>query len=125
MTLVLDAGALIGVDRTGRQVGALLRIAQRERIPVRTSAAAVAQVWRSGSRQANLARTLTGVGVDALDHDVGRRIGDLLGRSRTTDVIDAHVALVANAGDTILTSDVTHIRRLMAVRKIHTTVTQV
>jgi len=50
VAIVLDAGVLIGVDRRDRRVGALLRIAQRERIPVRTSAAVVAQAWRGAAR---------------------------------------------------------------------------
>jgi hypothetical protein len=54
MAVVLDAGGLIAIDRRERRVGALLRVAQEAAIPVVTSAAAVAQVWRHGSRQAHL-----------------------------------------------------------------------
>ena len=53
MALVLDAGGLIAIDRLDRAVGAMLRVAQQEKLPVRTSAAVVAQVWRNGSLQAN------------------------------------------------------------------------
>lgn len=125
MALVLDAGALIAIDRAERPVGALLRVAQRERLPVRTSAAVVAQVWRGGPRQANLARTLAGVGVVAMDHTAGRRIGELLARSGGSDVVDAHVALLATPADTVLSSDVGDMRRLLATRKVHATVHQV
>jgi hypothetical protein len=56
-----DAGALIGFERGNRTVIAFLETAQREHVPVRTTAAAVAQAWRSGARQARLIRLLRGV----------------------------------------------------------------
>jgi hypothetical protein len=33
MTVVLDAGALIAIDRRDRAVGAILRVAQQQRLP--------------------------------------------------------------------------------------------
>jgi len=55
VTAVLNSGALIAIDKRDRKVGAMLRVLQREGVPVRTSAAAVAQVWRDGHRQAKAA----------------------------------------------------------------------
>lgn len=125
MPLVLDAGALIGVDRKDRQVGALLRVAQRERIPVRTSAAVVAQVWRAGARQANLARVLAGVDIAVLDTAAARRIGTLLARNGTADVVDGHVAVLVGEGDTVLTSNVADVQRLLQTRGTRATVEEV
>lgn len=105
MSLVLDAGALLAIDRRDRQVGALLRVAQQQRIPVRTSPAAVAQVWRHGARQARLAQVLAGVAVPPLDLDTGKRLGALLAITGSSDVVDAHVASLARPGDQVLTSD--------------------
>lgn len=119
MAVVLDAGGLIAIDRRDRRVGAMLRVAQRERLRVRTSACVVAQVWRDGARQANLARALTGVDVVAVDSASARRIGELLSRSRTADVVDAHLALIAGAADTIVTNDESDIRRLLDARDVH------
>ena len=113
MSLVLDAGALLAIDRRDRQVGALLRVAQQERIPVRTSPAVVAQVWRHGARQARLARVLAGVAVPPLDLDTGKRLGVLLGTTNSCDVVDAHVASLARAGDQVLTSDLDDLRILL------------
>lgn len=113
MALVLDAGALIAVDRKNRAVGAMLRVAHRERIPVRTSSAVVAQVWRDGSRQAILARLLAGTDIAALQPSDGRRIGELLGRGATSDVVDGHIALLVSSGDVILTGDVDDITGLL------------
>ncbi|MGH3696902.1 MAG: hypothetical protein ACRDRX_23465 [Pseudonocardiaceae bacterium] len=113
MSLVLDAGALLAIDRRDRRVGALLRIAHQERIAVRTSPAAVAQVWRHGARQARLARVLAGVAAPPLDLDTGKRLGLLLGATDSCDVVDAHVASLARAGDRVLTSDPQDLRRLL------------
>jgi hypothetical protein len=113
MSLVLDAGALLAIDRRNRRVGALLRVAQQERIPVRTSPAAVAQVWRHGARQAPLARVLAGVAVPPLDLETGKRLGALLTTTGSSDVVDAHVASLAHPGDQVLTSDPDDLRKLL------------
>ena len=125
MAIVLDAGALIAIDHMDRRVGALLRIAQRERVPVRTSAAVVAQAWRGSARQANLARTLTGIDIAAIDQTSGRRIGELLARCGAAGVIDGHVALLTEPGDTVLTSDVDDLQRLLDARDVHASLDRV
>ncbi len=118
MTIVLDAGALIAVDRRDRRVGAMLRVAHHEGSELRTSAAVVAQVWRNGPRQANLARVLAGVDTVALDGFGGRRIGELLRATRSTDVVDGHVALLVRPGDLVLTSDPDELRVLLGARDV-------
>ncbi len=105
MTIVLDAGALVAVDRGDRLLYTLI---QAERLAGRTPVThggVIGQVWRGGGRQANLARVLDLTLVEPLDGDLGRRAGALLARSRTSDVVDAAVVLLARNGDTILTSD--------------------
>ena len=118
MSVVLDAGALVAVDRRDRRVGAMLRVAQLEHVAVRTSAAVVAQVWRDAARQVHLARTLAGTAVNELDLDAGKVIGALLGRSRTRDVVDGHIASVVADGDQLLTSDPDGLRRLLDARAV-------
>jgi hypothetical protein len=125
MALVLDAGGLIAVDRLDRTVGAMLRVAQQEKIPVRTSAAVVAQVWRNGSLQANLARVLAGIDAATLDGATGRSVGEILVLSRTADVVDGHLGLVVRSGDTVLTSDAEDVKKILAARKVGATVRQV
>ncbi len=122
---MLDAGALIAIDKRDRRTGAMLRVLQRQRIPVWTSAAVVAQVWRDGSRQAWLAKVMSGVGVRALAHDDGRRAGELQAAARTHDVVDAHLALLVAEADQVLTSDVEDIERLLNARRIEATLTRV
>ena len=119
MTLVLDAGALLAVERGDRTVVALIK---RERLagnPPRTHGGVVGQVWRGGTgRQANLARLLPGVDVAPLDDDLGRRAGVLLRRAGTPDVIDAAVVLLAEPDDEILTSDVADLTDLATAAAI-------
>lgn len=118
MTAVLDAGALIAIDRRDRRVGAMVRVLQEERVPLRTSAGVVGQVWRDGARQANLARMLAGVAVTALDVDAGKRCGELLKQSGLDDVIDAHVSLLVAPGDRVLTTDPDDIGGLLKGRGV-------
>jgi len=125
MALVLDAGGLIAVDRLDRKVGAILRVAQQRNMPVRTSATAVAQVWRSGSRQANLARVLTGIDVAALDMQTDGSVGEVLALSRTADVVDGHLGFIVRSGDTVLTSDTNHIKKILGVRGVSATLRRV
>lgn len=118
MNAVLDAGAMIAVDGRDRRMAAMLRVLQRQGTPIRTSAAAVAQVWRDGRRQANLSRVLTGVGVQPLGTAESRRIGRLLALTSTSDVVDGHVALLVDPGGVVLTSDPADISVLMAGRSV-------
>lgn len=125
MALVLDAGGLIAIDRQDRAVGAMLRVVQQERLPVRTSAAVVAQVWRSGARQANLARVLAGVDTVRLDSRAGRSVGEVLARSRTADVVDGHLGLIVGADDIVLTSDPDDIKKILRARNVRAKVRRV
>jgi hypothetical protein len=115
---VLDAGALVAVDRHDRTIGAQLRVLQQQGTPIRVSSAVVGQVWRDGRKQANLARVLAGLGIEALGKDDGKRIGELLALAASADVVDAHVALMAEPADLVLTSDPADIRKLLQARKI-------
>lgn len=108
--VVLDAGALIALDRNDRDMWAVLRIAADESRMVQVPAGVVAQAWRDGSRQALLARALRHCDEIPLDGDLARAAGLLCGRTDTLDVIDATVAIVASAhrdtgGAVVFTSD--------------------
>lgn len=119
MTLVLDAGALLAVERGSRDVAALIAAERRAGSVPTTHGGVVGQVWRGGSHQALLARLLEGTEVVALDHDLGRRAGALLARTRGSDVIDAAVVLLAADGDDILTSDPDDLAVLAAAAGTH------
>ena len=115
MTVVLDAGALIAVQRSDRETMALIKIEMLAgRLP-RTHGGIVGQVWRDArGRQSSLARLLPGVDIQPLDAVLGRRAGVLLGRARRSDVVDAALVLLASDGDVILTSDPRDLRPLAA-----------
>jgi hypothetical protein len=115
---VLDAGALVAVDRRNRLIGAQLRVLQQQGTPIRVSSAVVGQAWRDGRTQANLARVLAGVGTEALGKDDGKRIGELLALSGSADIAGAHVALITGHADLVLTSDPGHIRKLLHARRV-------
>ena len=83
-----------------------------------TSGGVVAQVWRDGSRQANLARILSGVVVDPLDDVVARRVGELLRQNRSDDLVDAHVALLVHPDDQVITSDEPDLKALLCTRNV-------
>jgi hypothetical protein len=118
MKAILDAGALVAVDRRDRMIGAQLRVLQHQGTPIRVSSAVVGQVWRDGRKQANLARVLAGAGIEPLGEHDGSRIGELLALAASTDVVDAHVALMTAAGDLVLTSDPGDIRQLLRARGV-------
>ncbi len=113
--LVLDAGALVAIDRDDRSMIARLRVAQQRAVELRSNAMVVAQVWRDPQgRQVSLARLLRAVDVRAINHQDGRQAGVLLGLAGTADPIDACVVLLARPGDRILTSDPDDLTRLAA-----------
>lgn len=120
MSLVLDAGALVAVERADRDTVALIKqelLAGRAPL---THGGIVGQVWRGGGgRQANLARLLPAMEIAGLDHTLGRRAGVLLGRARMTDVIDAALVLLATDGDSVLTSDPDDLEPLAASANLH------
>jgi hypothetical protein len=78
----------------------------------------ISQVWRDPTgRQANLARLLESVDVKAVDEQLGREAGLLLGRAGAQDAVDAGVVTVSRTGDRILTSDPDGIARLVAASR--------
>ncbi|MGC1512350.1 MAG: hypothetical protein WA797_05490 [Acidimicrobiales bacterium] len=125
MTVVLDAGALIAIDKRDRAVGAMLRVLQRDDVPVVTSTAVVAQTWRDPRRQVNLARVLTGVDIAALDDVAAKKVGKLLRANGTSDLADAHVALLVQPQERVLTSDEADIKALLRTRRVKAVIIRV
>ena len=113
--LVLDAGALVAVDRGDRALAAKLRVAQHGGLQLRTTGVVIAEVWRdAGGRQASLARLLQAVDVIPVDQRLGQEAGVLLGATSATNAVDATVVAAASTGDRILTGDPRDIRRLVS-----------
>jgi hypothetical protein len=111
--LVLDAGALIGIDRDDRRLAGFIELGRRAGAELVTTSPVVGQAWRDGGRQARLARALAMIDVRTVGLDDAKDAGELLGRTRSSDVVDALVALLALPGDQLLTSDVSDLAGLV------------
>ena len=122
--IVLDAGALIALDRNDRQMWSALRAASDEGIRICVPAGVIAQAWRDGSRQALLSRALRHCETIPLEEMTARAAGLLCGQAGTSDVIDASVALTAAAlarsGETLVFTsdpdDIAHLKNTLSAR---------
>lgn len=110
-----DTGALIAGDRNDRRMWALHVGFIAEEVVPTVPAPVVAEAWRGGSRQASLARMLAGCEIEAMTAEQARQVGVLAGRADHDDVVDATVVEGAarRDDDVILTSNGTHIRKLL------------
>ncbi len=111
-TCVCDAGALIAIERGTEQARAFLR---RRVGPIVIPATVLAQVWRGHGRQARLA-TFIGAKdttIESLDELDAKAVGSILGRTATSDVVDASVVLAARKyAAVVITSDASDLRRI-------------
>ena len=119
MSLVLDAGALVALERNERQMWVRLKAAQLDGDLPLAHAGVLGQVWRGGPRQARLSLALGGIDVRALDEPLGRAAGLLLGAAGVADVVDAGVVLLAGDGDEIVTVDRDDLEQLAAASGRH------
>lgn len=112
---VIDAGALIALERGRRDIAWLVELGRRAGARLVVPSGVVAQVWRGGRGQARLGAflSLPAVEVPGLDEHEARAVGVLLARACTSDVIDGWVALLAlRDRQAILTSDPDDLRRI-------------
>lgn len=113
--LTLDTGALIALERGDPRLRALLRRATEHALMIAVPSGVVAQAWRGGARQARIAALLNDprVEVTALDDLTARAVGITCGRTGTSDIVDAHVALVARQrSHAVVTTDPDNVARL-------------
>lgn len=116
MRLILDAGALVALERGDPATWRRMENATAAGKRAHTHGGILAQVWRGGSgRQARLVLAMRGVTVHGLDDQLGRATGVLLGRAGTSDAIDAALVVLAQDDDQVLTSDPFDIARLAVV----------
>ena len=118
MTTVYDAGALVAAERNRREFWAdhlaRLHLGDLPLVP----APVVGQVSRSG-RQAQLRRLLRGCDVVPTTEDDAHTAGLLLAATRTDDVIDAVVSVLAANHDVefVVTSDRRDIEPLLSAAR--------
>jgi hypothetical protein len=113
--IVLDAGALIALDRGDKRMIALLDRALAQGRTFRVPAGVVGQAWRDDRVQVALARFLRSEEVEIvpLDDQLARSCGELCAARNSSDVIDASVVILSRERrDPIVTSDPNDLRRL-------------
>ncbi len=113
-SLIIDAGPLIvDGENLNSRLWALIKRATERGDELHTTHPVLAQVWRQPTRQANLERAVRYFEIHSLDESMtlGRRLAD----TGTSDVVDAHLAVVAEGlGTFILTADPDDMSRLNA-----------
>ncbi|HZO93238.1 MAG TPA: hypothetical protein VFB22_05670 [Candidatus Baltobacteraceae bacterium] len=114
--LVFDTGALIAADRNDATVSAIVKAAKATDTTIYAPATCVAEAWRDGRTQARLAMFLKGIHqFPSLDLEDAKNVGQLLSRSGTAQVADAHLVTVAVrvAPSVVVTSDPSDIETLL------------
>ena len=112
--VVYDAGALVAADRNQRAFWADHRARLEAGLDPAVPAPVVAQVSRS-NKQVQLRRLLSGCEVVAFTENEARRAGAILAKSRTSDIVDAAVVVLAASLDAdVVTGDADDIAALAA-----------
>ena len=108
-----DTGALVAAERNSRQLWALHAGYLAEEVIPTVPAAVLAEAWRGGSRQASLSRLLRMCDTEPMSEELARNVGVLAGKSGHEDVVDVSVVEGAvRRGDAVVTSNMTHIRKV-------------
>jgi hypothetical protein len=112
--LIIDAGPfIVDGERLDSRLWALVKRALERGEELHTTHPVLAQVWRDPARQVNLQRAIGTFDVHPLDESTA--VGRKLAASGTGDVVDAHLAVVAQQlGTFIVTSDPNDMTRLGA-----------
>jgi hypothetical protein len=114
--VTLDTGALISLERKDERMTALLeRMLAHPEAVIHIPAGVVAQAFRDGSKQVRLVRLLKKrqTRVVALDEELARAIGVLIGVRDRNDVVDASVVLCARLHrQPVVTGDLEDLRYL-------------
>jgi hypothetical protein len=115
--VVYDSGALIAGERNDARFAALHRRWLGAGLTPVIPPVVVAQVWRSGARQAQLSRLIAGCRPHPFGFDQARQVGELLAATGTRDIVDAAVVVAARElrPVAVVTSDRADLLRLAAV----------
>jgi len=111
--VVYDTGVLIAAERNQRRTWAEHRVRLEAGLIPLVPTPVVAQASRS-AKQVQLRRLLRGCDVVPFDEAAAHAAGSLLGKTRTTDVVDASVAALSirHAAD-IVSDDPDDVARLL------------
>lgn len=121
--MVIDSGFLIGLERRSAKPAALAEELRSGRIHGHVPAGVIAQVWRGDPKQHAVMRLLKAhtVHIHPLTEQAAHNVGMLLGESKTSDVVDGHVVLLARGFDAqVVTSDPGDVAKLDSALRIVT-----
>jgi hypothetical protein len=108
-----DTGALVAADHNDRRMWALHAAFLAEEVSPTVPAPVLAEAWRGGSRQANLARFLALCSLEPFSERHAKAVGVLAGKADHDDIVDTTVVEGAiRRHDAIVTSNRTHIRKI-------------
>jgi hypothetical protein len=104
------------MERRNGALFAFFRAVRLERAPIIVPATVVAEIWRSPPRHQNTTLLEAAHEISVLDDRQARAIGNLLGVTGTTQIVDAHVCTIAvnRAPSLIVTSDPKDMEPLLA-----------
>jgi len=106
VSYVYDAGALIAFDSNNRRLWSIHKAALNEGREIVVPAIVVGQVWRDGSKQAQLSRLLRACEIEPTGLETAKAAGVLCGQAGCSDVVDATVMVTALAHHALIfTSD--------------------
>jgi len=94
---------IVDGENVNSRLWALIKRSSERGVELHTTHPVLAQVWRNPGRQANLARALRNFEIHVLDESVA--VGRKLAESETSDVVDAHLAVVAQQLGTFILAD--------------------
>ncbi len=108
-----DTGALVAAERNNRRMWALHAGYLTEEVIPTVPAPVLAEAWRGGARQASLSRLLRVCDTEPMSEELARNVGVLVGKSDHDDIVDVCVVEGAiRRADAVVTSNVTHIRKV-------------
>lgn len=109
--------ALIAADKHYPKLTAIVKAARATDATIYAPAGCVAEAWRDGAVQTRLALLLKGIHeFPPLDLEGAKAAGELLARSGTSQIVDAHLVTVAIrvSPSVVVTSDSRDITALLA-----------
>lgn len=112
--VMFDTGALIALERGNQQIRKVHRLATEHGYQVVGITPVIAEWWRRGKREKERTRILRTLVIEPPDVHVARLAGEAIGLVRAT-VVDALVMAAASIrSDTVYTSDLGDLERLLA-----------
>jgi len=117
--ITYDTGALIAAERSDRRMWALHAGFLAEEVTPTVPAPVLAEGWRGGPRQANVARLLGMCEVEHMTEDQAKAVGVLAGRAAHGDVVDVTVVEGAvRRHDGVVTSNKDHIEKVAQAARV-------